>query len=1058
MLNAAFLPTLPLQDVERASQLILRAYGATGSVASSDELRLLQQELFEIQKLPEAWGLVIPLLNHHDENVQFFGAHTAQVKIARDWATFPQEHSESLRDLLVQLTSYSAGIGKSKLILRKLFVSLTSLALRLVPQHPTRWPGWILHCVTSFSGNGASAENVLDFLSISAEEVETADLTGSSKSRMLDSMKDAIPLVVQAIKTSLERPRDETFLREISAALKCFQSWLSFLPTGDFSFLIPVLIALLDPKTDVIFVAASDTLQEIMSKSPLSDGSGTKILTEPLLFWLQLAGANIVDSAVQFGYTDDVSYSLCKLLTAFGDHSAAYVASNIASTAPVTLLPSSIPVAIPPSELEKTKGQLSQNYLRLLLAYTGFPGFYGVDEDEALWNNDYYFPDGEEAESPQQSEMGDQSGVAKSLYVELLQVLKRKITWPSTGHTWSKDQIEKFVVLVPHSFSHFSILDQCLHIRYRRDVGDILINAYYIIREDMIVYLVNDFMDRLRSRSGDSAQGWEDIEATLHCISSVQEAADYAKVPRLEFIFSPQTLSQLPTTGNVRLRRTVLGLIAAYASWFQVDEPHATVVSKTELLMSSISYIVQSLPDQMLSLQAATALQNLCDANKSALAPRIGAFAELHAGLAQIPDSEKCKVMESIANVIQAIPPLEAIPTIEVIISPILSRLFEVLQSQNVVPTEARDICIIQLGTLTGIAKGLTKTLSFVDGHFEDVEEDKEFQLIQAARQDPRMVQSRESILDAIRGCVKMFNDAETAQALNDLVKAITSLPSDVTLISLPAPPVLEIVCFALQRQPTASWFALAGILTNQLVPATPISIRGEDPERTERRARTMKDYEEQAGVVVGGALPVILNASLSVLGTPGGMENNPDIVQEFFQCLSKVAQGFIQNFYTLPPGGLDALMQCTIRALSLQERYSLVAACTFLNSFISRTAVHSVEAYRQHFISTYGRAIMQSILIGLAGQAPRSVTQNLIELLSGMLNRFVTESTIWLKQVLLDPSFPSSQATLEDKERFMKAVVGSKSMKKTREAAQQFTLVARGLEGTGFGYATMSM
>ena len=35
--------------------------------------------------------------------------------------------------------------------------------------------------------------------------------------------------------------------------------------------------------------------------------------------------------------------------------------------------------------------------------------------------------------------------------------------------------------------------------------------------------------------------------------------------------------------------------------------------------------------------------------------------------------------------------------------------------------------------------------------------------------------------------------------------------------------------------------------------------------------------------------------------------------------------------FYTLPPGLLDALVQFVIGALSLQERYSLVAASNFI-------------------------------------------------------------------------------------------------------------------------------
>ena len=69
-------------------QLIQHAYGGSG--AGPEQQRTLQAQLFELQKRPEAWGLVVPLLANADANVAFFGAHTAQVKIARDWcAIYP---------------------------------------------------------------------------------------------------------------------------------------------------------------------------------------------------------------------------------------------------------------------------------------------------------------------------------------------------------------------------------------------------------------------------------------------------------------------------------------------------------------------------------------------------------------------------------------------------------------------------------------------------------------------------------------------------------------------------------------------------------------------------------------------------------------------------------------------------------------------------------------------------------------------------------------------------------------------------------------------------------
>lgn len=55
--------------------------------------------------------------------------------------------------------------------------------------------------------------------------------------------------------------------------------------------------------------------------------------------------------------------------------------------------------------------------------------------------------------------------------------------------------------------------------------------------------------------------------------------------------------------------------------------------------MNAISCAVAALPELSLCLPAANALRDLCDANRAALAPHIGAFAELHAGLTGIPVS-----------------------------------------------------------------------------------------------------------------------------------------------------------------------------------------------------------------------------------------------------------------------------------------------------------------------------------------------------------------------------------------------------------------------------------
>ena len=173
------------------------------------------------------------------------------------------------------------------------------------------------------------------------------------------------------------------------------------------------------------------------------------------------------------------------------------------------------------------------------------------------------------------------------------------------------------------------------------------------------------------------------------------------KAPHLDRLFSPEIFGRLPSSGRARVRRTALGVIGqwrslsdvrctglsslrisgSYSSWFA---SHPSASSESNLLLTVLGYVVSALPDPSLSLPAATALRNLCEANRKALAPHIGAFGELHAALNTIPvgpllastkpadlvfvnqDTEKGKVLQSIASVIQAMPPADEIPVIEV--------------------------------------------------------------------------------------------------------------------------------------------------------------------------------------------------------------------------------------------------------------------------------------------------------------------------------------------------------------------------------------------------------
>ncbi|KAH8988411.1 ARM repeat-containing protein [Lactarius akahatsu] len=981
----SFLPSLAPADVQRAAQLIQQSYDpASAHRLSPDDHRRLQSELFELQRRWEAWGLVVPFLfEYADPNVQFFGAHTAQVKISRDWESFPVDHSEELTVFLLGITGRSIALHLSKVILRKLFVALSALALRLVPQDPPRWPGWIIATATALSGAGASTENILDFFEIAVEEVNGADLLSGEK--MLQSLRDAVPLVTQAIASSIALPMDPARLGQLQSALKCFEAWIPNLPSSDITPILPSLFALLDPASPPFQPVVSAVLA-VLSSTAFEDGAGAVTLTVPLLQWCAQAGPPIVSTAHRDG-PDETASTLCRLLAGLGDHSTAYLAENL-------------------------HAPLVQAFLRLMLSFTALPGSYGVDEEESermlgfwylfqesLWTVE--FPP--ESDAAREKEMW---ALAKAVYAELVAVLRTKVCWPTPPSGWAKDQVERFQV-------------------YRRDVGDTLINAYYVLRDDMLAYYLGDLTERLPKRA--EVGGLEELEATLHCIMSIQEAVPLEANQHLLRLFSPDVLGQLPVSGGHRIRRTVLSLIGSYASWFTT-----LPVESREPLLTVLSYVAPALSEVSLCLPAANALRDLCDANRAALAPHITAFGELHAGLSSVQDTEKAKVLQSISSVIQALPPDEEIPPIEVIVQPVVAKLFQALQSSSQIPEEARVLAIQQLQILSGVAKGLTRT-SDPTG-FENSPAAEELERMQRARDDIRVVRLREEMLRAIQGAVELWStDAEVSEVSTCSSQSRRSR-SDATLISLPPGPLLELVCRAAQRQLTAVWLALANMLIIQLDPPASFTVS----------LRAVPSNEVLT--VVRDVVGVLLQVTLDTLGVEGGMEANPDIVQDFFNFVEKVSYHFVTVFYHLPRLSFDALVQCAISALSLQERYSLVAASTFLTALIKDTqASDDFAEAKKLLLDTHGHAIMRSLLVGFAGVAPKSAVPNLVELFSALVVKTPLESKRWILEILYGSDFSQSRAGPDAKDALVKA---------TRDAVRQFTIVARGQEGSNFGYA----
>jgi hypothetical protein len=247
---------------------------------------------------------------------------------------------------------------------------------------------------------------------------------------------------------------------------------------SDLTAVIPTLISLLSSPS--FFIPASDALQDILTASALADGGGTKTLTEPLLDWISAVGKGIAENANTASVPNPISTSLCKLLCAIGDHSNNYLAKKLSLSSNRALSPA------PGVPTQDGIDSRVQEFLRTMLLYTGFPGWYGINEEESemtlgfwyllqesLWEVGDATGDGEgdewinsiNAESGRalddalkkfnteggrldggmveddeytpatllqvKEQKDDGMALARMLFGEVVGVLKRKVTWPT---------------------------------------------------------------------------------------------------------------------------------------------------------------------------------------------------------------------------------------------------------------------------------------------------------------------------------------------------------------------------------------------------------------------------------------------------------------------------------------------------------------------------------------------------------------------------------------------------------------------------------------------------
>jgi len=248
---------------------------------------------------------------------------------------------------------------------------------------------------------------------------------------------------------------------------------------------------------------------------------------------------------------EDVTLALFKLLVAIFEHSYPTIVTELSTPRSIALL-------------------------QRLLLLTCFPGFHDADEQVSdlglpIWAyiQEEIADNGVVATT---SGLGDPRWpIVKEVFDALVNGLRLKVAYPGEREykSWPKgeclDVEVRFYCTVSRSDFDCTLtadIKQSFS-RYRIDVGDCLINAYYVLRDAMLADLVQAARSELQPVAED-AHSVESLEATLFCIAAVHEAVPMDEDTALTQLFSGQlldTVTKVTGTRYHRLQRTALEVI-----------------------------------------------------------------------------------------------------------------------------------------------------------------------------------------------------------------------------------------------------------------------------------------------------------------------------------------------------------------------------------------------------------------------------------------------------------------------------------------------------------------
>ncbi|GAB5574980.1 importin-13 isoform X2 [Prionailurus iriomotensis] len=955
---------------------------------------LAQKWLMQAQVSPQAWHFSWQLLQPDKvPEIQYFGASALHIKISRYWSDIPTDQYESLKaQLFTQITHFASG---SKIVLTRLCVALASLALSMMPD---AWPCAVADMVRLFQAEDSPVDGqgrclaLLELLTVLPEEFQTSRLPQYRKGLVRASLAVECGAVFPLLEQLLQQPSSPSCVRQ--KVLKCFSSWVQLeVPLQDCEALIQAAFAALQDSE--LFDSSVEAIVNAISQPDAQRYVNTLLKLIPLVLGLQ----DQLRQAVQNGDME-TSHGICRIAVALGEnHSRALL-----------------------DQVEHWQSFLA--LVNMIMFCTGIPGHYPVNETTSSLTLTFWYTLQDDILSFEAEKQAVYQQVYRPVYFQLVDVLLHKAQFPSDEEYgfWSSDEKEQFRI-------------------YRVDISDTLMYVYEMLGAELLSNLY-DKLGRLLT-SSEEPYSWQHTEALLYGFQSIAETIDvnYSDVV-------PGLIGLIPriSISNVQLADTVMFTIGALSEWL-ADHP--------VMINSVLPLVLHALGNPELSVSSVSTLKKICRECKYDLPPYAANIVAVSQDvlMKQIHKTSQCMwLMQALGFLLSALQVEEILKNLHSLISPYIQQLEKLAEE---IPNPSNKLAIVHI---LGLLSNLFTTLDV--SHHEDEHEGPELRKLPVP-QGPNPVGDVVVVLQQVFQLIqkvlsKWLNDAQVVEAVCAIFeKSVKTLLDDFA-------PMVPQLCEMLGRMYSTIPQASALDLTRQLV-----HIFAHEPAHFPPiealfllvTSITLTLFQQEFEAYQGFQLEPERSLLMSSLCGPmmlasapvahgNGPRDHPDIVDSFMQLLAQALKRK-PDLFLCERLDVKAVFQCAVLALKFPEAPTVKASCGFFTELLPRCG--EVEPVGK-VVQEDGRVLLVAVLEAIGGQASRSLMDCFADILFALNKHCFSLLSMWIKEALQPPGFPSARLSPEQKDTFSQQILRERvNKRRVKEMVKEFTLLCRGLHGTDY-------